>query len=185
MSSLQKETLTAEPQSAANHKIGGSRGRRAELLANRTEEGAAFLAAFAEALSDAEWHTPMSAKDRRTVGVIVHHVASMYPIEIDLARAVASGKAAPEVTWELVAEINAKHAQEQAGVTKAAALELLRRNSGAAAAAVRTFRDEELDAAAPVGLSFGAPVTAQFIIEDHALRHSWHHLARIRTALGR
>ena len=185
MSSLQKETLVAEPQSAANHKIGGSRGRRAESLANRIEEGAAGLAAFAEGLSDAEWRTPMSAKDRRTVGVIVHHVASMYPIEIDLARAVASGKAAPEVTWELVAEINAKHAQEQAGVTKAAALELLRRNSAEAAAAVRTFRDEELDGAAPVGLSFGAPVTAQFIIEDHALRHSWHHLARIRAALGR
>jgi len=185
MSSLQKETLVAEPQSAANHKIGGSRARRAELLANRIEEGAAGLAAFAEGLSDTEWRTPISAKDRRTVGVIVHHVASMYPIEIDLARAVASGKAAPEVTWELVAEINAKHAQEQAGATKAAALELLRRNSAEAAAAVRTFRDEELDAAAPVGLSFGAPVTAQFIIEDHALRHSWHHLARIRAALDR
>jgi len=185
MSSLQKETLVAEPQSAANHKIGGSRGHRAELLANRIEEGAAGLAAFAEGLSDAEWRTPMSAKDRRTVGVIVHHVASMYPVEIDLARAVASGKAAPEVTWELVAGINAKHAQEQAGVTKAAAIELLRRNSGEAAAGVRTFTDNDLDGSAPVGLSFGAPVTAQFIIEDHALRHSWHHLAGIRRALGR
>jgi len=49
---------------------------------------------------------------------------------------------------------------------------------------VRVFTDEELDTAAPVGLSFGAPVTAQFIIEDHALRHSWHHLAGIRRALG-
>jgi hypothetical protein len=70
-------------------------------------------------------------------------------------------------------------------VTKAAALELLRRNSREAAAAVRAFTDEELDRAAPVGLSFGAPVTAQFIVEDHALRHSWHHLAGIRRALGR
>jgi len=185
MSSLQKETLVAEPRTATNHRIGGSRGRRAELLANRIEEGAAGLAAFAEGLSDAEWRKPMSATDRRTAGVIVHHVASMYPVEVGLARAIAGGKAAPEVTWELVAEINAKHAQEQAGVTKAAALELLRRNSEEAAVAVRTFTDEELDRAAPVGLSFDAPVTAQFIIEDHALRHSWHHLAGIRRALGR
>ena len=185
MSSLRKETQVAEPLRAANHKIGGSIGRRAELLANRIEEGAAGLAAFAEGLSDAEWRTPMSAKDRRTVGAIVHHVASMYPIEIGLARAVAGGNAAPEVTWELVADINAKHAQEQAEVTKAAALELLRRNSAEAAAAVRTFTDNELDGTAPVGLSFGAPVTAQFIIEDHALRHSWHHLARIRSTLSR
>jgi len=185
MSSLQEETVVAEPQIAANYKIGGSMGRRAELLAKRIEEGAAGLAAVAAGLSDVEWHTPMSAKDRRAVGVIVHHVASMYPIEIDLARAVANGKAAPEVTWELVAEINSKHAQEQAGVTKAATLDLLRRNSGEAAAEVRTFTDEELDGSAPIGLTFGAPVTAQFIIEDHALRHSWHHLAGIRRALGR
>jgi hypothetical protein len=70
-------------------------------------------------------------------------------------------------------------------VTKAAALELLRRNSHEAADAVRALTDDELDRAAPFSLSFGAPVTAQFVIEDHALRHSWHHLARIRTALGR
>ena len=162
-------------------------GRRAESLADRIEEGASGLAAFAEGLSDAEWRTPMSGSgsDRRSVGVIVHHVASVYPIEIDLARAIASGKAVTDVTWEAVAEMNAKHASDQAGVTKAAALELLRRNSRDAAAAVRAFQDDELDRAAPFSLSFAAPVTAQFVVEDHALRHSWHHLARIRRALGR
>jgi hypothetical protein len=160
-------------------------GRRAESLADRIEEGAAGLAAFAEELSEAEWRRPVSGTDGRSVGVIVHHVASVYPIEIDLARAISSGKAVTDVTWEAVAEMNAKHASEQAEVTKAAALELLRRNSRQAAAAVRAFTDDELDRAAPFSLSFGAPVTAQFVVEDHALRHSWHHLARIRAALGR
>jgi hypothetical protein len=116
----------------------------------------------------------VSRTDHRPVGVIVHHVASMYPIEVDVARAIASGKTVTDVTWEVVAELNAKHAHEHAGVTKAAALELLRRNSREAAAAVRAFTDEELDHAAPFSLSFEAPVTAQFVIEDHALRHSWH-----------
>ena len=59
------------------------------------------------------------------------------------------------------------------------------RNSLEAAASVRKFTDEQLDQAAPFSLSFGAPVTAQFVIEDNALRHSWHHLAGIRKALGR
>jgi hypothetical protein len=119
------------------------------------------------------------------VGVIVHHVASIYPVEIEVARAIASGKAVTDVTWEDVAQLNAKHARENADVTKAAALDLLSRNSRDAAAVVRAFTDEELDRAAPFSLSFGAPMTAQFVIEDHALRHSWHHLARIRKALGR
>ena len=161
--------------------------RRAASLADRIEEGAAGLAAFAEGLSEAEWRTPMSGsgKDRRSVGVIVHHVASVYPIEVDLARAIASGKAVTDVTWEVVADMNAKHASDQAGVTKAAALELLRRNSRQAAAAVRAFTEDELDRAAPFSLSFAAPVTAQFVVEDHAVRHSWHHLARIRATLRR
>ena len=181
------QSILDVPQTAVTHKKGGSMSRRAELLADRIEEGAAALAAFAEGLSEAEWRAPMpgNEKDRRPVGVIVHHVASVYPIEIDLARTIASGKAVTDVTWEVVAELNAKHAQDQAAVTKADALELLRQNSREAAAAVRTFTDDELDRAAPFSLSFDAPVTAQFVIEDHALRHSWHHLARIRTALGR
>lgn len=159
--------------------------RRAESLAARIEEGAAGLAAFAETLSDAEWNTPVSAKDRRSVGVVVHHVANMYPIEIDVARAVASGKSVSDVSWDVVAQLNAKHAQDNARVSKSAALELLRKNSREAAAAVLTFTDQDLDKAAPFSLSFGAPVTAQFVIEDHAMRHSWHHLAAIRKALGR
>jgi hypothetical protein len=159
--------------------------RRAESLADRIEEGAAGMAAFAEKLSEAEWQTPLSARDRRSVGVIVHHVAVVYPIEIQLAQAAASGKSVADVTWELVADLNAKHAREHAHITKAVALELLRKNSREAATAVRVFTDEQLDSAAAFSLSFGAPVTAQFVIEDHALRHSWHHLAGIRKALGR
>ena len=159
--------------------------RRSESLANRIEEGANALASFADGISEKEWQTPTSATDKRSVGVIVHHVASMYPIEVGAAKVVAGGKAVTDVTWEAVAGINAKHAGEQASVTKAAAIELLRRNSREAAATVRALSDAELDAAAPFSLSYGAPMTAQFVIEDHALRHSWHHLARIRKALGR
>ena|SRR6266850_5868755 len=137
-------------------------GRRAESLADRIEEGAADLSAFAEGLSEAEWHAPLSRNggDRRSIGVIVNHVASVYPIEIDLARTIASGKAVTHVTWEIVAELNARHAHDQAGVTKAATLELLRQNSREAAEAVRAFTDDELDRAASFSLSFGAPVTA-------------------------
>lgn len=159
--------------------------RRAAALADRIEEGAALLAAFAEGLSEEEWRTPVSATDSRPVGVIVNHVASVYPVEIEVARTIAGGKAVTEVTWEAVADMNAQHAREQTDVTKADTLELLRRNSREAAAAVREFTDEELDQAAPFSLSFGAPVSAQFVIEDHALRHSWHHLARIRKAVGK
>ena len=165
--------------------ITNTRSRRAAALADRIEQGADGLAAFAEGLLEPEWLTPVSDSDRRSVGVIVHHVASVYPVEIEVAKAIAGGHAVTDVTWEAINQMNAKHAAYQESVTKEAALDLLRRNSRDAAASVRKFTDEQLDQAAPFSLSFGAPVTAQFVIEDHALRHSWHHLARIRKAIGR
>jgi hypothetical protein len=160
-------------------------GRRSESLADRIEEGADTLAAFAESLTDADWRIPQKGNDKRTVGIIVHHVASIYPIEIDIVRPIASGKPLTDVTWQAVADLNANHAKDNANATKAETLALLRKNSREAAAAVRALTDQELDQAAPFSLSYGAPMTAQFVIEDHALRHPWHHLHRIRALLGR
>jgi hypothetical protein len=168
-------------------KDGKGRSRRAEALANRIEEGAECLAAFAAGLSEEEWRRPIShsGNDRRSIGVIVHHVASLYPIEIVVARVIADGNAVTDLSWDDVAALNANHELEHAEATKDEAVELLRSNSREAADAVRVFTDDELDRAAPFSLSYGAPMTAQFVIEDHALRHSWHHLARIRAAVGR
>jgi hypothetical protein len=57
--------------------------------------------------------------------------------------------------------------------------------SARTAAAVRALTDAELERAAPASLYSDAPVTCQFMLEDHAVRHSYHHLARIRAAVQR
>jgi hypothetical protein len=158
--------------------------QRARVLADRIEQGADALAAFARTIDPAEWKTPVP-HDGRLIGIVVHHVANMYPLEVQLAQTLAAGKPIVGVTWDAVAQVNAQHARDFAGVEKAAALELLQRNSREAAAAVRALSDEALDRAAPVSLNADAPLTCQFFVEDHALRHSFHHLAKIRAALGR
>ena len=158
--------------------------KRSDALAARLEAGAAALAALAGTLSEAEWHTRLP-KDGRKVGVVVHHVANMYPIEIQLASLLASGQPITGVTWDVVANINRDHAKETDGITKEAALALLKTNSAAAAAAIRALGDEQLDRAAPVSLNSDAPLTCQFFLEDHPVRHSYHHLAGIKAALGR
>lgn len=157
---------------------------RADAFATRIVQGAEGLAAFAEGLSEAEWKAVVP-KDGRTVGVVVHHVASVYPIEVDLARTVGSGKPVTGVTWQGIADMNANHARDNAAAGKAETVALLRANARAAADAVRSFSDAELDRAAPVSLNADATLTAQFVLEDHAVRHSYHHLAIIRRALGR
>jgi hypothetical protein len=176
MATVVSSDFTVTPASAA--------GARANALAERLEEGAGRLAALGASLTDAEWQVRLP-HDGRTVGVVIHHVASMYPLEIQLAQVLASGAPITDVTWDVVDGINAKHAQEFDAVTKDEALALLARNSAAAAAAIRALSDEELDRAAPVSLNADAPLTCQFLLEDHPVRHSYHHLARIRRALGR
>jgi hypothetical protein len=155
---------------------------RVNALAERLEQGARALADFAGSLTEEEWQIPVP-HDGRKIGVMVHHVGNMYPIEIDVAQKAARGEPIVGVTWDVVADINAKHAREFDGVTKAEAIAFLERNSAAAAAAIRALDDDQLDIAVPVSLNADAPLTTQFVLEDHAVRHSYHHLARIKAAL--
>lgn len=157
---------------------------RSNLLADRLEQGAKALVAFAEGLSDTEWETKISG-DGRTVGVVIHHVASVYPVEVELAQTLASGKSIEGVTMDAIDQMNADHARKNAAVGKRTTLDLLKSNSKAASKTIRELTNEELDSAAEVSLYANAPLTAQFFIEDHALRHSYHHLASMRATLKR
>ncbi|HRB13198.1 MAG TPA: maleylpyruvate isomerase N-terminal domain-containing protein, partial [Vicinamibacteria bacterium] len=115
-------------------------GKLSDTLAERLEAGANALAAFAGSLSDAEWNAKVP-KDGRAVGVVVHHVASVYPVEIQLAQTLASGKPVTGVDWSGIHQMNAGHAREHAAAGLEATLELLAQNSAAAAAAIRALSD--------------------------------------------
>ena len=75
----------------ASHPPARTGNYRANALADRLEQGARALMTFASGLTDAEWQTRIP-KDGRTIGVIVHHVASVYPLEIQLAQTLAAGQ---------------------------------------------------------------------------------------------
>ncbi|MCM2314949.1 MAG: hypothetical protein NDJ92_07350 [Thermoanaerobaculia bacterium] len=158
-------------------------GQRANDLADRLQLGARSLAELAGGLTMEQWNTRLP-HDGRRIGVVVHHVASVYPVEVQLAMLIAEGKPVAGVTMEGIHRMNAEHASMYDAVTKEATLELLRTNSSAAAAAIRAMSDEELDRAATVSLYANATLTSQFVLEDHAVRHSYHHLAGIRRALN-
>ena len=156
--------------------------RRAQELADRLEHGAGLLTQLVTTLTDAQWRIRVP-RDGRTVGVLVHHVASVYPLEIQLAQAVAGGRPVMGVTLDDITQLEATHARMYEGVAKETTLDLLRRNSAAAASAVRAMVDEQLDRIALVSLYGNAPVTCQFVLEDRAVRHSYDHAASIKIAL--
>jgi len=157
--------------------------KRSAALADRLEAGARALAEFARGLTEAQWQVRVPG-DGRKVGVVVHHVASMYPIEIQLAEQMARGEKVLGVTWDDVDAINAAHARQHDGATKAETLALLERNAAEAAAAIRAMTDAQLDTAVPLSLNDGVMLTAQFMLEDHAVRHSAHHLAILQATVA-
>lgn len=156
--------------------------KRANAIAERLLKGANALADLAQNLSENEWNKPVVG-DGRTIGVVIHHVASVYPIEVELAQTLGKGNPITEVTKRAIDKMNADHAIENNQVDRQKTLDLLRTNSENAANAVREFKDDELDNSASVSLYYDAPLTAQFFIEDHALRHSFHHLGKIKASL--
>ena len=84
---------------------------RADALADRLVIGANSLAKFAEGLSDLEWNTSVLGEGR-TFGVVVHHVASVYPIEVVLAKILSKRNPITDVTKDAIDKMNAQHAIE-------------------------------------------------------------------------
>lgn len=107
----------------------------AEILARRIEQGAEELAAYVAGLTEEEWRKPV--RDGRSLGVVVHHVASVYPVEMRLAKAIATGKSVADIAWDAVNTVSAF-----ANVSKVETLQLLKQNTTSAAAAVREFGDD-------------------------------------------
>ena len=156
--------------------------KRADVLADRVAQAHRQLMALVDALSETEWRA-VCPNEGRTVGVLVHHVASVLPGELSMIQTVASGQPVTGITPELLDQMNARHAEDYADCSREETLDLLRGNSALVVDAIRGLSDAELDRAASVSLHRDAPLTAQYLVEDHPLCHTYLHLASIRAAL--
>ena len=157
--------------------------KRTEALAERLEQGAHALATFASTLTDAEWQSQTAGRRAQGRRRRPPRGDPCIRWRSSWRRRWRGDKPIEGVTGTRSTRSTPGHAREYDTVTKAAALEHLRRNSTAAAAAIRALTDEQLDRAATVSLNADAPLTCQFFLEDHAVRHSYHHLAAIRKAV--
>lgn len=143
---------------------------RAAELASRLEQATATLLAAVEPCSEAQWQAECP-NEGRTLGVMVHHIASAAPLVLGWAELVASGQALPPITLDHVHVANAEHAHAHAGCAKDATLALLRQSSAAAAARIRTFSDEQLDRSAPFAMFGGQPTSTQLVLEMILIGH--------------
>jgi uncharacterized protein (TIGR03083 family) len=155
---------------------------RAESLAKQFEAKAAEMTALISNLSDADWKKTTSAEGW-SVGVTAHHVAGAHEGILGIVKTLASGQSIPNFTMAMLNDLNAKHAREHAGCTRAETLTLHQKGAAAAAAALRALSDAELDRSGTV-LAEAPPLTTQQAIEGILINHITEHLGSIRKTLG-
>src|SRR3977135_651660 len=101
-------------------------GAKGEAFAKQFEAKGEEAPAFLEKLSDADWKKTTAA-EKWTVGVTAHHIAGAYEPVTHIITTIASGQALPHFTTQMLAEMNAKHAVDFAGCTKAETMALHKR----------------------------------------------------------
>jgi uncharacterized damage-inducible protein DinB len=155
---------------------------RAESLAKQFEAKAAEMTAVIAKLSEADWKKTTDA-EKWSVGVTAHHVAGGHEGILGIVKTIAGGQSIPNFTMAMLNEMNANHAREHAGCTKAETLALHQKGATAAAAAVRSLSDAELDRSGTV-LTGVPAMTTQQVIEGILINHITDHMGSIRKTVG-
>ena len=157
-------------------------GAKAEALARQFEAKAHEATAVLEKLRDTDW-SKLTEAEKWSVGVTAHHVAGSHQPIADIIKTVAAGQSIPNFTMDVLHEMNAKHAKDFAGCTKAETIDLHKKGVAAAAAIVRGLSDDQLAKSGTV-LTGAPPMTAEQVITGILIHHIDDHFGSIRKTVG-
>jgi hypothetical protein len=160
---------------------------RSTRLADEFEAAQERFIKLVESLTDDKWrirgvNTPELRQndedESRPVGVIAHHVASTQPWIMSRIRAIIEDEPTPPVDFKI---INAEHAVEHAGATRAEVVGMLQQNLQRITAEVRAIPDHMLDKERqlPTGV-----MSVQQRIERVLIGHMKAHEASIEASIS-
>jgi hypothetical protein len=162
-------------------------GQRAEDFAAEFEAAQSEFIKLVESLTDAEWRMvgqnyPKRINDEdegRPVGVIAHHVAVDAPWIMQRIQATVAGRQPPPFD---IQKKNAKHARDEAEVTRDEVLRLLGENKAPIAASLREVPDDQLEVATDTAVG---PMTVASRIQAVLIGHIKMHQGSIEATIGR
>jgi len=152
---------------------------KTEALAKQFETKVQEATGVLERLSDADWKKT-TASEKWTVAVVAHHMAGAHEGIANIIKAVAAGQSMGNFTMQMLHDMNAKHAQEHAGATRADTIALHKKSAATAAAVVRGLSDADLAKSGTV-LSGMPPMSVEQVINAILLSHVEEHLKSIRA----
>ncbi|MCA1668270.1 MAG: cupin domain-containing protein [Thermomicrobia bacterium] len=167
------ETFQGEEGSRPEPPKEGATSERARALAWRFQHANEALIATIEGCTPQQWRA-VCADTGWTVGVQAHHIAVNEAGIADVAKGVGAGHPHPPLPPGMLDEMNARHAEKFANVSKEETVALLRENGPLAADVYRHLSEAQL--ALTTTLAEGYTVSVADLIERHG--------AEIRSALS-
>ena len=155
---------------------------RSEALAREFETKVEAMVALVAGLSDADWKRVTDA-EKWTVGVTAHHLAGAFEPVAGMSMALAAGRPPGGFSRADLDQMNAQHARDHAGCTKAETLGLLENGAASAAAVVRSLRDDDLAKSGTV-FTDAPPMTVEQLVTGGLLHHIDEHAGSIRRTIG-
>jgi len=134
------------------------------------------------ACTEADWRR-VCAGEKRTVGVVAHHIATVEGTFVGFLQAFRAGEhGAPNISPEAVDQMNAEHAAAFATVGKPETLDLLRQNGTALTDLLAALDDAQL--AQVAGVFGGHELRVEQVVEWVLIGHFQEHLASIRATFA-
>jgi hypothetical protein len=157
--------------------------KRSDALAEQFQQANAGAIAYVVGCSDEEWRA-RSRDEGWPVGFVAWHIGDACNAVMGFVNAVANGQALPNLTAQMLDDMNARNLAQHAGAGKAEALEQLRRNETAITEAIRALSDEQLDRTAAMPMMGGKQMSAQQLIEGGLIFHARGHVESMKSAAG-
>ncbi len=158
-------------------------GAKTDALARQLEGKAQDAVATLQKLGDADWKK-VTAAERWTVGVTAHHLAGGLEAVAGIVTGIVSGgPSRGDFTRTMLDGMNAQHAKEHAGCTRAETLALFQKGAATASAVVRGLHDDQLAKSGTV-FTDAPPMTAEQLIMRGLLGHIDEHMGSIRKTVG-
>lgn len=158
---------------------------KAHDLAGELERACGDFADYVAGLDPEDWRRPAAnhpdisegSDERRSVGVVAHHVGDQIPLLAEIARRRACGEQRVPVSPADIDALNARHAASNPEPDQAETASLIRDNGERAADLIRELDDSRLDRAGPDEL------TAAEVVRRVLVGHVAWHAASIRAAV--
>jgi hypothetical protein len=140
------------------------------------------LIGFVQSCSDENWRK-VCPGEQWSVGVVARHIAASHYGALGLAKMMVTGEKLPDLTQDVIDQLNHKHAEKHRHCTREEVLASLRKNGASIADYVAGLSDTDLDRSGHIAAA-GGDMTTEQLIMNIIIRAGGEHMANAKAATG-